>query len=338
MTPEQRKYLIELAQTFVVYDLKLDKKRKENSAYKEALRKKRIDHLGRTLEYMAQEETPAQKPSTAYKTLDNYVQTPRIVTPTQPRVVTPSRPSIVTTPTASSRPSLVSRMYQSSKNATSNAYNATKGFTKKYWKYGVTFIAGAAVGSLLTYYCMTKPVTKPVPQPIKQEQVIPKHEYKKPETYVKPKTEIKKPVVKQEPVVPRVEQILSEKDWTNKVKKGDVDFTKYDVFFSGMWNDPGAIVLYEKGNDKIRFDTALSGQIMWDKVETKKELEDLVRVMEKNNMFGPGRIALRAEYVKDKDGKVLGIIFTDALSRSQVNQKDGKVMVYSVERHSSEGY
>ncbi len=337
LMPEQRKYLIDLARTFVEYDLKLDKKRKEPD-YKEAIRKKRIDHLGRTLESMAQDETPAQTPSTTYKTLDSYVQQSRIVTPTQSKK---TLPNIIVPPALTpniSNPNLVTRMY-----------NTTKNFTKKYWKYGVTFVAGAAVGSLLTYYCMTKPVTKPVPQPIKQEQVIPKQEPKRPviekqepkkETPVIIKEE-HKPIIQEEQklVTPKVEQIiLSEKDWTNNIKKGEIDLNKYDVFFSGMWYDPGAIVLYEKGNDKIRFDTAMSGQLMWEDVETKKELEDLVGVMEKNNMFESGRVALHAEYIKDKEGKLLGIIFTDSLGKRIANQKDGKVMVYSIQRNSLGGY
>jgi len=350
LTPEQRKYLIDLARTFVEYDLKLDKKRNPNSKYKEAVRKKRIDHLGRTLEYIAQDETPAQtQPSTPYKTLDQYVQTPRIVTPTQPNIVTPTNPSVVPNTTQiTPGPSLISRMYQSSKNTVSNAYNATKGFAKKYWKYGATFVAGAAVGSLITYYCMTKPVVKPAPPaPPKQEQVI----KKKTPPVIKKQTPpiIKKeqpPVIKKEqpkyepPVVkeqPKIEQILSEKDWTSKFKKGDIDLNKYDVFFSGMWYEPGAIVLHEKGNDKIRFDTAMSGQLMWEDVETKKELGDLVNMMEKNNMFGSGRIALKAEYLKNKYGETVGIIFTDAIQRTIIKQKDGKVMVYSIKHPAFNG-
>lgn len=336
LTPEQRKYLIDLARTFVEYDLKLDKKRKENSEYKTSVRAKRIDHLGKTLEYIAMDEAPAQtQPSKPYKTLDQYVQTPRIVMPTpQPSPsVTPNTTKVVP------GPSLVSRMYQS----THNAYTKTKGAVKKHWKLGVAIAAGVATACLLYYCANNKPVVKPPKQTPKIEYVKPQ---KNPEVppIIKKQTPpiIKKeqpPVIKKEqpkyepPVVkeqPKVEQILSEKDWTGKFKKGEIDLNKYDVFFSGMWYEPGAIVLHEKGSDKIRFDTAMSGDLMWEDVETKKELGDLVNMMEKNNMFGSGRIALRAEYVKNKAGEILGIIFTDSLNKRIVNLKDGKVMVYSI--------
>ena len=80
LTPEKRKYLGELARTFVEYDLRLDKKRK-SSEYSTSLREKRINHLGRTLEAMALDETPAQAPSTDYKTLENYVRPQSTVVP-----------------------------------------------------------------------------------------------------------------------------------------------------------------------------------------------------------------------------------------------------------------
>jgi len=344
LTPEQRKYLVDLARTFIEYDLKLDKKRKENSEYKTSLRTKRLDHLGRTLEYIAQDETPAQMPSTAYKTLDSYVQQPKTVVPTQPRIVI--SPAFQASQARIPSSGLAKRMYSTTKGLATKVYSSTRDFTKKYWKYGATFVAGAAVGSLITYYCMTKPVIKPVPQPIKQEQVIKKPEYVKPRPKpVKPiikqeKKETPKPIIKEEqrPITPKVEEIiLTEKDWTNKFKKGDIDLNKYDVFFSGMWYEPGAIVLHEKGNDKIRFDTAMSGQLMWEDVETKKELGDLVGMMEKNNMFESGRIALRAEYIKNKYGETVGIIFTDSIQRTIIKQKDGKVMVYSINHQAFNG-
>ncbi len=353
LAPEQRKYLGELARTFVEYDLKLDKKRK-SSEYIKSLREKRINHLGRTLESMTLDETPAQAPSTAYKTLDNYVQQPKITTPAvqQPKIVV--SPAFQASQARIPSPGLTTRMYNTTKGLATKVYSSTKDFTKKYWKYGATFVAGAAIGSLLTYYCMTKPVTKPVPQPIKQEQIIKKQEPKTPiikkqepkspiikkQTPPVIKKEEQKPVIKEEqkPAAPKVEQIiLSEKDWTKNIKKGEIDLSKYDVFFSGMWHDPGAIVLYEKGNDKIRFDMAMSGQLMWEDVETKKELEDLVGMMEKNNMFGSGRIALRAEYIKNKYGETVGIIFTDAINRTIIKQKDGKVMVYSINHQAFNG-
>lgn len=195
-TPEQRKYLVDLARTFVEYDLKLDKKRKEPE-YKEAVRKKRIDHLGKTLEAMALDETPVKEPSTAYKTLDSYVQQPKTVTPTQPKIVIP--PTLQPSQASAQSHGLAARMY----NATTKACNATGSAIKKYWKYGVTFVAGAAVGSLITYYCMTKPVVKPAPPaPPKQEQVIKKQEPKKP--IIKKQTP---PVIQEEKKIPEATEI-----------------------------------------------------------------------------------------------------------------------------------
>jgi len=371
VTAEEKKYIGEIARAFLEYDIKLDKKRKPNSEYKEAVRKKRLDHIGITLEALVYGAPEPTTPVKEYKTIDKYIEDPKPtqVTPILPPTL-PTPISNTATPAVKTGPSLTSRIYQSTKgayntvsNATSTAYTATKNAVKKHWKKGVLVAAGLATACLL-YYCANnhrpavnppkekpkieyvKPQQKPQTPPIikKQQPPVIKKEQPKQQPPVIKKEQ--PPVIKQEqpkyepPVIkeqPKIEQLLTEKDWTKKFKKGEIDFSKYDVFFSGMWYDPGAIVAYEKGSDKIKFDYAMSGDLMWDKVESKKQLDDLIWMMDKNNMFGSRRIALHTEYVKNKKGEILGVIFTDAISRSQVNLKDGKVMVYSINRMMATG-
>lgn len=176
-----------------------------------------------------------------------------------------------------------------------------------------------------------KPIIKPAPQ--KPKPVIPKQ--------VKPK--VINPEIKNElreyfksRIAPKLEvkdydtKTITEKSLTDLILNGGLDFSKYDFSFSGTGNDPGAVVFYEKGNDKVMFNRALGGEI-WEKIGSLDKLRELVNAMKDYN-DRHFNFPLRAEFIKNRYGQNVGFSFTDFPHLMVQKHKDGSVMVHNPER------
>lgn len=371
LTEAEKGYLYILATEFTKYDTKLDKKRK-NTEYKKQVKEKRDKHAVNTLEsvvqntptvgtivapkesnnletYVKQEEKPKEDRATPllFKLPDTPIEYRDGITPTPARAIRTGR----RTRPNQDQPGLLTRLNRGIKKhrykilgglgalavATWLGYSCSGKVTinqkdpenigKKDYIEKISTDLGAGKGGWEATY-KEKPVIQSIPRIVKPKvpKVIPKvpkivkPEEAKPETIVVPEIKAPKSETK----------IVTEKNLTDLMLNGGIDFSKYEFSFSGTENDPEAIVFYEKGNDNVMFNRALGGPI-WEKIGSPGELKGLVNAMQDYNDRHVN-FPLKAEFIKNKDGKNVGFSFTDFPYLMINKHKDGSVLVHDPER------